>query len=479
MKFLDSSKVRHDLTYNDVFLVPGYSGLKSRFDVDLTPPEATGTTIPLIVANMSAIAGKRMAETVARRGGIAVLPQDVPLDVLKQMIGYVKSRDLVYETPLTLGPQNTIAEALNIIYKRAHGAVIIVNNKNEPVGIFQESDGLGFDRFTRLEEVMSSQLVTIAAGLPPKRMFDLLNSKHIDVAPVVENGRLIGLISQKGALRSSLYRPAVDKKNRLMIAAAIGINGDVAAKAENVLKAGADIIVADTAHGHQKKMIDAIKAIRSVSSKVRLAAGNVVTAEAVRDLIEAGADIVKVGVGPGAMCTTRMMTGVGRPQFSAVMECSAAARELGKHVWADGGVRYPRDVALALAAGASSVMFGSWWAGTYESAGDTVRDNDGRLYKENFGMASKRAVQNRTRKENAFSSARKEFFEEGISQNKSYIDQTRPGAEDLIDHIVAGVRSSMAYAGAKNIQEFHEKAVIGIQSAAGFEEGKALHTNWS
>ncbi len=479
MKFLDNTKVCSDLTYNDVFLVPRYSDLASRFDVDLTPPEASGTTIPLVVANMSAVAGKRMAETIARRGGIAVLPQDIPFDTLSEMIGYVKSRHLIYETPLTLEPDNTIAEALNIIYKRAHGAVIIVNAKNEPLGIFQEDDAEGFDRFTRLNEVMSAKLVTIPSGLPPEKMFSLLHAKHIDVAPVVKNRRMLGVISQKGALRSSLYRPAVDSGRRLMIAVAVGINGDVSAKAARVIEMGADIVVVDTAHGHQKKMIEAIKNVRQVDKKIKIAAGNVVTAEATGALIEAGADIVKVGVGPGAMCTTRMMTGVGRPQFSAVAECAEAAKAAGKHIWADGGVRYPRDVALALAAGADSVMFGSWWAGTYESAGDTLRDNEGRLYKENFGMASRRAVQNRTKRESAFSQARKEFFEEGISQNKSFIDKDRPGAEDLIDHIVAGVRSAMAYTGARTIGEFHEKAVVGIQSAAGFEEGKALYTSWS
>ena len=190
---------------------------------------------------------------------------------------------------------------------------------------------------------------------------------------------------------------------------------------------------------------------------MRIVAGNVVTAEATRHLVEAGADIVKVGVGPGAMCTTRMMTGVGRPQFSAVLECAAEARRLGRHTWADGGVRHPRDVALALAAGASSVMFGSWLAGTYESAADAQRDSDGRLYKESFGMASHRAVKNRTRQETEFDRARKELFQEGISTSRMYIDPDRPGVEDIIDQIVAGVRSACTYAGAASIAELHEQ----------------------
>jgi IMP dehydrogenase len=203
-----------------------------------------------------------------------------------------------------------------------------------------------------------------------------------------------------------------------------------------------------------------------------------VTPEGTRDLIAAGADIVKVGVGPGAMCTTRMQTGVGRPQFSAVLECAKAARELGKHVWADGGVRHPRDVALALAAGASNVMIGSWFAGTYESPGDLRIDAQGREYKESYGMASARAVAARTANEGAFDRARKALFEEGISTSRMYLDPQRPGVEDLLDEIVAGLRSACTYAGAASLAELHERAVVGLQSAAGYAEGRPLHTSW-
>jgi IMP dehydrogenase len=234
----------------------------------------------------------------------------------------------------------------------------------------------------------------------------------------------------------------------------------------------------DTAHGHQAKMLRAIEAVRGAVGSLPIVAGNVATPEGTRDLIDAGADIVKVGIGPGAMCTTRMMTGVGRPQFTAVMECAADAAARGKHIWADGGVRYPRDVALALAAGAASVMFGSWLAGTYESAADTLRDRDGRLYKESFGMASNRAVRNRTRTETPFERARKELFEEGISTSRMYLDTERPGVEDILDQVIAGVRSSCTYAGASTIPEFHKRAVVGIQSAAGYEEGRPQPTSW-
>ena len=203
-----------------------------------------------------------------------------------------------------------------------------------------------------------------------------------------------------------------------------------------------------------------------------------VTADGVADLVEAGADVIKVGVGPGAMCTTRMQTGVGRPQFSAVLECAAEARDAGKAIWADGGVRHPRDVALALAAGAGAVMIGSWFAGTYESPGELLFAADGRPYKESFGMASARAVRARTRNQSAFERATAALFEEGISSSRMYLDPERPGVEDLLDFIVSGVRSSCTYAGARTLGEFTNQAIVGVQSASGYNEGRPLHSSW-
>ncbi len=478
MRFLQNTPPNYDLTYNDVFLLPGYTDLSSRFAVDLTTPDHIGTTIPIVVSNMNAVAGKRMAETMARRGGLTVLPQDLSLPALESTVKYIKSRHPIYETPLTLSPENTIHDALNIIEKRAHGAVIIVNQMNEPVGIFKEKDAGSFDRFTPLGLVMSRELVTIPAGWTPKRMFELLHSKRVTTAPVIKNKKMVGLMTQKGALRSSLYTPALGHKKRLLTAAAIGINGDVAAKVEQVLALGVDVLVLDTAHGHQHKMVDAIKNARHVSKTVPIVAGNIVTQEGTRALLEAGANIVKVGVGPGAMCTTRMMTGVGRPQFSAVAECAAAARAMGCHVWADGGIRYPRDVALALAAGASNVMFASWLAGTYESVADVMRDSEGRLYKESYGMASRRAVKNRSSANAPYDQALKALFEEGISNSKLFLDPEKSGVEDIIDEIVAGVRSSMTYVGAQTIGDFYDKAVVGIQSPSGYQEGRSQDTTW-
>ena len=468
----------YDLTYDDVFMVPSLSNLSSRLEVDLNSTDDTGTTIPLVVANMTAISGRRMAETIARRGGLAVIPQDVPIDIIKEIINWVKSRNTFFDTPLTLTSEQTVADALGIIHKRSHGAVVIVEN-DKPIGIVTEDDCVDVDRFTQVKQVMSKELITLPDFLSARECFDYLNENRSNAAPVIDkSGNLVGILTRVGALRASLYKPALDKSGKLRIAVAVGINGDVAGKAKQVIDAGSDVLVVDTAHGHQKKMIEALQAIKTLNPKVPIVAGNVVTKEGVKALIEAGADIIKVGVGPGAMCTTRMQTGVGRPQFSAVLECSQEAHKYGKTVWADGGVRHPRDVALALAAGASHVMIGSWFAGTYESPGDLQKDSNGKLYKESFGMASARAVAARTSGEDAFDRARKSLFEEGISTSRMYLDPNRPGVEDLIDEIISGLKSSFTYAGASNIKEFAEKAVVGIQSAAGYAEGRPLYTSW-
>jgi IMP dehydrogenase len=468
----------YDLTYDDAFMLPVRSDVGSRFAVDLTTVDGSGTTIPIVVANMTAVAGRRMAETVARRGGLVVIPQDIPVDVVADVVAWVKARHVVHDTPITLDRHETVGVAVNLLGKRAHGAVIVVED-GRPVGIVAESDCAGVDRFTQLERVMSADLLTLPEKTDPRKAFAVLHERRRRLAPVVdEDGRLVGILTRTGALRSTLYTPALDERGRLRVSAAIGVNGDVAGRAAALVEAGIDVLVVDTAHGHQEKMLQAVRSVRATDPGVPVVAGNVVTAEGTRDLVEAGADIVKVGVGPGAMCTTRMMTGVGRPQLSAVIECAAEARRLGRHGWADGGVRHPRDVALALAAGASNVMIGSWFAGTHESPGDVQRDSDGRAYKESFGMASARAVSARTAEDDSFEQARKALYEEGISTARMYLDPQRPGVEDLLDSIVAGLRSACTYAGARTLEELHERAVLGVQSASGYAEGRPLHTNW-
>ena len=471
---------QHDLTYSDVFLVPSESQVGSRLNVSIAPNDGTGTHIPIVSANMNSVTGPRLAAALSRRGGLGVLPQDMHLQDLDAAIRWVKDQPVAYDTPLVLGPDETAATALTQLPAVAGHGIVLHDAQDRYVGCIEASRLGTVLPDARLGDLVHGPLPSLDADdvTTGRAAFDLMLAAGIEFAPVLRHGQVIGTLSRKSALRSTIYPPAVDSNGRLVVAAAIGINGDVASKARALASAGVDVLVIDTAHGHQKAMVQAIEAVKALGLAIPIVAGNVVTPDAVRALAEAGADILKVGVGPGAMCTTRMMTAVGRPQFSAVLETADAARELGKHVWADGGVRYPRDVALALAAGSASVMIGSWFAGTIEAPGTLDTDATGRLYKESWGMASTKAVQERFERLNAYELARKTLFAEGISSSKIYLDPLRPSVEDLLDMITSGLRSSFTYAGASTVAEFHERALVGIQSAAGYEEGKALPVSW-
>ncbi len=475
-----------DLTYSDVFLVPRRSAKSSRLDVELAPGDGTAATIPIVSSNMNSVTGPRLAAVLARRGGLGVLPQDLPLQDLDAAIRWVKAQPTAWDTALVLGAEATVAEARRML-PPAEGHGIVVGRSVD--GVLRMEDVTGVVAASRLPTALSDARLGDLVHARPiaieaedirdgRAAFELIVAADAELVLVVRRGEVIGTLSRRGALRSTLYRPAVDASGRLHVAAAIGISGDVAAKARALAAAGVDVLVLDTAHGHQERMLQALRTVADLDLGLPLVAGNVVTAEGVHDLVVAGASIVKVGVGPGAMCTTRMMTAVGRPQFSAVLEAADAARIMGAHIWADGGVRYPRDVALALAAGAASVMIGSWFAGTIEAPGELHHDDEGRIYKESWGMASTKAVHDRFARLDAYELARKELFAEGISSSKIYLDPARPSLEDLLDMITSGVRSSFTYAGAGSVAEFHERAQVGLQSAAGYDEGKALPVSW-
>lgn len=498
MEFIGASPTV-DLTYSDVFLVPRRSAVGSRLSVDLAPNDGTPATLPLVAANMNSVTGPRLAAVLARRGGLAVLPQDLAIDDLVAAVQRVKSQPVDCDAPHLMPAAATAAEAMRTVPVAEGHGVVVVDGRVETEGGAAAAPGIPMDRVlgvvsaTRLAAVPGDAVLAhLAQTEPPtidagelgegRETFDrvtaLTGGDPDQLVCVVSAGRLIGTLTERSALRGSLYRPAVSDDGRLATAAAVGINGDVAAKARALADAGADALVIDTAHGHQEGMIRAIETVAGLDLGVPIVAGNIVTSDGVDDLVAAGASILKVGVGPGAMCTTRMMTAVGRPQFSAVLDTAQAARERGAHVWADGGVRYPRDVALALAAGASSVMIGSWFAGTAESPGELRTDETGRVYKDSWGMASTKAVQARFGALDAYERARKELFAEGISASKIYVDPLRPGVEDLLDMITSGVRSSFTYAGAGRLEDFHVRAHVGLQSAAGYEEGKALPVSW-
>ncbi len=365
---------RHDLTYSDVFLVPSRSDVTSRLDVSLAPADGTGATIPIVSANMNSVTGKRLAATLARRGGLGVLPQDMHLQDLDEAIRWVKAQPVAFDTPYPALPHETVADVLRRVPPVEGHGVVVNDDDGRYLGCLAAVQLGSALPDARIGDLLHGALTSLdAEDLPDGRAaFDVMEAAGLSFAPVLDHGRVVGTLSRTSALRSTIYTPALDAHGRLRVAAAVGINGDVAAKAKALAAAGVDVLVIDTAHGDQDGMRRAIHTVKGLGLGLPIVAGNVVTEQAVRDLVAAGADILKVGVGPGAMCTTRMMTAVGRPQFSAVLETSATARELGAHVWADGGVRYPRDVALALAAGGASVMIGSWFAGTIEAPGVLV-----------------------------------------------------------------------------------------------------------
>jgi IMP dehydrogenase len=479
MRFYETQP-RHDLTYSDVFLVPSESAVSSRLDVSLAPDDGTGATIPIVSANMNSVTGPRLAATLARRGGLGVLPQDMHLQDLAAAIRWVKDQPVAFDSPISMAASTTVAAASRQLPALAGHGILVTDDAGAFLGCLPAEQLAGALEQAPIGDLLLGAVASIDADDVdgPRAAFDLMVAAGLHFAPVLHHGTVVGTLSRTSALRGTLYRPTLDAGGRLKVSAAIGINGDVAAKAMALAAAGVDVLVIDTAHGHQAGMLRAIAAVAALDLGLPIVAGNVVTADAVDALVGAGATIVKVGVGPGAMCTTRMMTAVGRPQFSAVLETAEAAGALGAHVWADGGVRYPRDVALALAAGAASVMIGSWFAGTVEAPGELARDDEGRLYKENWGMASTKAVTERFDRLDAYELARKQLFAEGISSSRIYLDPLRPALEDLLDMITSGVRSSLSYAGATTLADFHERALVGIQSAAGYEEGKALPVGW-
>ena len=481
----DPNKVAlRGLTFDDVLLLPAES--------HIVPSEVSTATqftrnirlgIPIASAAMDTVTESRMAIAMARQGGIGVLHRNLSARDQAEHVDIVKrSESGMISDPVTASPEMTLHDVDALCARFRISGLPVVDDSGTLVGIITNRDmrfEADFDR--SVSEVMTAMPLVVARdGVSKEEALALLSANKVEKLPIVnEAGSLTGLITVKDFVKSEQYPNASkDSQGRLLVAAGIGTGEDSYDRAGLLVEAGVDVLVVDTAHGHQRTMLDALAAVRALDPGVPVVAGNVVSGDGVRDLVAAGADIVKVGVGPGAMCTTRMQTAVGRPQFSAVLECAAAARELGARVWADGGVKHPRDVALALAAGASSVMIGSWFAGTLESPGDLVHGPDGRRYKESFGMASARAVQHRTRHEDAFTKARKAMFEEGISSSRMYVDPRRPSVEDLLDTITSGVRSSLTYAGAHDLAEFRERAVVGLQSAAGYEEGRPVASSW-
>ena len=470
MKFNNPLYENEELTYQDVFLFQNYFDWYSRSEIDVKPTFNFWTQLPIVSANMNAVTGKRMAETIARYWGLWVLPQDMNISTLEEIIKHIKNASIKYDTPITVKKENTIRDAMWIIHKRSHNRVVMINDDNEPIWIFSENDMKNLDQFSLLWNLKTKKVITAKGWISNKEAYNLMDENGISSLPIVnEQGKLIGILTKKDCIRHEIYKPTLDNNWNLNVAVAVGINWFD--KVETLFNLWINIFVLDTAHWYQKRMIESIKKFREIYWKEPvLIAGNIITPEWTKALIEAWANWVKVWIGPGAMCTTRMQTGVWRPQFSAVYKCALEAKKMWWFIWADGWIKEPRDLALALAAGANHVMLWTTFAWTYESTWDIKYDEDGLMYKENYWMASKKAIELRNWKLDNFEMEKRWLYREWISKSKIYLREWFESVGDIIDTFTTGLRSSMSYVWASNLEQFCEKAIIWVQTNAWFVE---------
>ncbi len=462
-------------------------GSFSRDDVDLKPAGGLANT-PIVVANMNNVTGKRMAEAIARVGGIAAVPQDKSDDELKDIISYLRNRHPVYETPVAVSPNTKIHELTHLLKKRSHGMAVVTDDKDAFMGVIGESDiPTGLNNDLSIEGyIRRNNVVTSHDGIDPMGAIELMQSQHVSYLPILNGGqKIVGVLPLMDAAMRLRYIPNLDTRSGgLRALYTIGaLNKNPIDRVKFLLDLGVYDILLDTANFDQgvipyRNIEKVLNIAAQKGIEINLMAGNVVTREATRNILAAGAKFVKVGVGPGAMCTTRMETGVGRPQVAAVMECVDEAKKQGGFVVADGGILHPRDVSIDLAAGADYVMVGSLFTGTYESPSDLLGDEKNGFYKLNYGMASTRASVLRTlgrekrTKMDVFRSIVGQRSE-GISESKVYL---KPGKESvgLLQHsLLDGAASGAAYANALSFQEYPNEAVMGIQTGSGFKEGTA------
>ncbi len=463
-------KIRKEaLTFEDILLVPKYSEILPK-EVDITTKltKNIDLNIPVISAAMDTVTEYRAAIKLARLGGIGIIHKNMDITTQAKMVKIVKkSESGVILEPIFLNPRSTVKDALELMAEYRISGFPVVDEDKKLVGILTNRD-LRFenDNSKLVKDVMTkAPLITAPKGITLDEAEKIFHKHKIEKLPIVdEKGELNGLITIKDLKKRKEYPTSnKDRFGRLRVGAAIGVNQIDRAKA--LVEAGVDVLVLDSAHGHSKGIIETLKAIKS-KFDVDVIAGNIATAEAARDLIDAGADAIKVGIGPGSICTTRIVAGVGVPQITAIEETSAVGREFGIPVIADGGIKYSGDVAKALAVGANSVMIGSLLAGTEESPGELVM-YQGRQYKNYRGMGSIGAMQKgSTDRYFQEGTATEKLVPEGIEGRVPY----RGKMKGVIHQLIGGLRSSMGYVGAKDIKDYQEKAEFVKITSSGLKE---------
>lgn len=466
--------------YQDLFLVPQPTQVLSRHDVEITTTLAPGLTLPMPIvgANMGHM-GKRMCATLARLGGIGILYQDFELKELEDRIAGVKAAHPLYELPTIQSPDATAGMALDFMYKKNFQSVVVVKDPEHdltPIGICSRSDLRRVARTEKLKNVMTPDPIVLREDVDLLEANRLMREQHLSDVPLVDaEGRLVGCVTPRDlSVRVKYrYRPALDANGRLRVGAALGLRRGKGTRsplelARHLVECGADVLVLDVANGYLGDFVDFVRAVRAeLGPEVPLIAGNVATPEGAERLIEAGADCIKVGIGPGGACTTRIMTGVGVPQATAVMECVEVTRQAGKSCIADGGVREPRDMALALALGADAVMIGSALAPTYESAFDEI-EKDGRLYKQWRGNASAEAASRRREMIGGHEIVLEELEH---AEGHAGMVPVKGSAVHVIHRFAWGVHSACTYSNAVDLAGLRRNAVIRVQTPAGYTEG--------
>lgn len=470
------------LTFDDVLLVPKHSAISSRKDVNTDShfSRRIKLSLPVVSANMDTVTESTMAIAIARLGGLGVIHRFMSVEEQIEEVTKVKrSEGVMIEDPITLSPDRTVSEAWELIDKHDIGGIVIVDGAFHVLGLVTKRDlTLEDDLDRKLRQVMTpkKRLVTAQKGITMDKAKELLHQHRVEKLPVLDSkGRLAGLITSKDILKRRQFPNATkDSKGRLRVAAAIGVKGDHLQRAEGLLDADVDALVVDIAHGHSSHAIETLKGIKKRFGDVEVVAGNVATAAGALDLIKAGADAVKVGVGSGSICVTRVVTGFGVPQLTAIMDSYSSARDYGIPVIGDGGVRNPGDVTKALAAGANTVMIGSMFAGTEESPGPTIL-RDGVRYKLTRGMASLAATIGRRVRENGKPQSRQselieEVIEDSVPEGVEGLIPYKGGVEDVVKQLVGGLRSGMSYCGARNLDELRKGAEFIRITQAGYKE---------
>ncbi len=458
------------LSYEDVLIVPRRSRIRSRRDVDTRTRFTRGIelAVPIVSANMDTVTTAPMAIAMSQLGGIGVIHRFLPVPQQAAEVRRVK-RYLthVITEPYTVGPEQTVAEASAEAERLGVTGLVVVDAERRVLGILTGRDMRSAGEGTVASAMTpAARLVTAEPGIGLDEARKLLDKHRVEKLPLIDDGgRLAGLITLRDlALRDQFPQATRDGRGRLRVGAAVGVRGGYLSRAEALLGAGADALVIDIAHGHADHTVEAIRELRSAWPDCELVAGNVATAEGFRDLAAGGADAVKVGIGPGFACTTRLVAGVGMPQLSAVLDCATAARSTGVPLIADGGIRHPGDVAKAIAAGASTVMVGSLFAGRSESPGEVVR-RQGRSYKVFRGMASHSAAAARLAIE-----GRGDALDQYVPEGEEMEFPLRGPVAEVVNELVGGLRSGLSYVDAATIPECWEKTTFVRQTQAGRRE---------